>query len=931
MALPEPVAPRSVIRKPAPPRGSLSVPIIVKEAAGVGAQDYPVTAVVPLARYAYADTASFRLTNEQGAPVPAQFEVLNRWWADDNSVRHLAVHFQPTVAAFTTPGSGTATYFLRDDGTGNTTPAHPVTVKDGATEILIMTGPLKILVSKRDFRIINEAWLDVNGDGQFTPDERILKQAAQGGGVLTDRNGNPQLDAARADVKFAIEEAGPLRAVIRAEAVTKYQSTADHTHGWAVRIYAFAGKPYVKVDYQLQNSAKTKKYAWPLYFKDLRLNFDLKLSGPPQTRFSLGRDKAFAPAGGGAAVVVQERHDVTKVYGNNNAVLAGTTTMDGRHDGSLGWADVRDERAGVAAFVRNFWQTWPNALAVTPDHTLSVRLFPEGGQMLWVDAKENCRTADTYWLDDMQHMVKESLLYFHGAAVPNESLHALCRTFNTPPVPMVPPGWYQQTRATVDMGGLIPLKTWLRGPDRRRPEYPTAAYKYGTFNYNFHWTNYLGDVYRRRANATGGVPLSGVTSVATGNPADYFEAEARATGDLNCRPQWLAQYQHARDYPLLRLRDVYSSNSWRAHEPGKPRLDAPYLPGTGPTGWTPRDDAHAWYYHLEEFYYLSGNPWIRDWYEFLGQFRRARFLQLENVDHASRAYGHSLASALQAYRVTGDKEILRLFREHAQKFMRPEQHPQYGHNIHSDGASGEEAAFCIGFLARAFESYLDEVRDADPQAWSESFNLLSGYLEWNLNFGSFCYWLNVTKGTVGKSSGTATPLVDPVVWYYWQTGKRPFIDHLNQYVSKGIPAGGAQPYNSEQLTEWKGTWLGRYYRYLKDTPRADKQPLAAINDLKVTLSGGRATASWRTPPGAKRFHVVWGAKPLVEKTTTDAGKLNWWAANAVGPALVARPNERQSVSFRFDGPEVYVGVFTFDAADNMSSLSNVARIGVNKQ
>ena len=52
-----------------------------------------------------------------------------------------------------------------------------------------------------------------------------------------------------------------MRAVIRAEAVTLYDNTENHTHGYAVRIYAYANKPFIKIDYQLQNSPKSMSCA----------------------------------------------------------------------------------------------------------------------------------------------------------------------------------------------------------------------------------------------------------------------------------------------------------------------------------------------------------------------------------------------------------------------------------------------------------------------------------------------------------------------------------------------------------------------------------------------------------------------------------------------------------------------------------------------
>ena len=63
---------------------------------------------------------------------------------------------------------------------------------------------------------------------------------------------------------------------------------------------------------------------------------------------------------------------------------------------------------------------------------------------------------------------------------------------------------------------------------------------------------------------------------------------------------------------------------------------------------------------VEEAYWYTGNPWIKDWYEFVGEFRKPT---LDNRSGAGpgkngRGRGHPMHHALQAYRVTGDDSIL---------------------------------------------------------------------------------------------------------------------------------------------------------------------------------------------------------------------------------------------------------------------------------
>jgi hypothetical protein len=107
----------------------LKVRLIVKENAGVGAGQYPVSAVVPLPQGRCADPKGLGV-----AEVPSQVEVLERW-PGDQSLRHVLVHFQPSVKT-----SGTSTYNLIESEP--IAPGSPVTVLEGGDNLTITTGQI---------------------------------------------------------------------------------------------------------------------------------------------------------------------------------------------------------------------------------------------------------------------------------------------------------------------------------------------------------------------------------------------------------------------------------------------------------------------------------------------------------------------------------------------------------------------------------------------------------------------------------------------------------------------------------------------------------------------------------------------------------------------------------------------------------------------
>ncbi len=908
---------------PANAAGSLNLPLTVKENAGVDVLQYPVSTVVPLPRGLYHDPAGLRI-----AESPSQVEVLERW-PGEKSLRHVLVHFQPGVRA-----NANSVYHLVQGEPAM--PTSRVTVVEGDDNLTIITGPLKFTVSKVAFNLIDRLWLDTDGDGQFQGTEQIIQSHGQNGGILVPRAGAGllQSDADRKDLHLEIEERGPVRAVIRLAAPTKFVSTTEHVHGFAVRLYAYAGQSFIKIDYQLQNSARDVVRSWPLYFEALDLDFRLNLSAGRSLRFGLEDGRVAQLEPGASAGLAQERHNRYRLYRlQDNATIVDSGALP-NGKGPEGFIDISDSARGVTAVIRNFWQTWPNGLAMDSDNRLSLQLFPAWGAQ-WQGGRVS--SSGLYWLEDMQHVVKEVMLYFHGPQVSDTALVNLSRIFQYYPTAMIPTGWYRQTRATLDLGGIIPpAKAIHAGSKERQPVYhaegfdPADWYNEAGPFYGAGWSNFYDPEpgYRSYACIHGGWPYSAAQVLASRSPADYFEAEAHGQSELNLRPEWMADYRHDEHWPLLQLTEnPYCGGRWRIFEGhGISPLAAAPLPDTGgeePTYFA-RDDQHGWFYHVMEAYFITGNPWILDWYRFIAEFRRVRLERLDPwPDTSSRATGHALHQVLQAYRVTGETELLTRFREHLRTYLIPDQDPRYGDQRRTVEAEG--GGFQTGYLMRTLVTYLEEVRAlGDWQAYAEGFNYLSGLMEWNCHYGNFPYYFDARGGGTGVSSGTGLTLVDPQAWYYWHTGKSKYLDQLNLYLAKGIN-GGEPPYG--QFEQWQGQFEARYWLHVKHTLRRDTTPPAAIQNLKaVRTSPTEVTLRWTAPAGAKRYHVVWSDRPIVENPSPKRSVSNWWAAHAIGPVLKPAPGRRQSLTFGVGTVDrVYVAMFSFDKQENMSVMSNVAR------
>lgn len=895
----------------------INLPITVKECNGVAVNKWPVTVVVPLSKGACADTANFRLTDGDDVSLPAQFSVLNRWNDQSQSIRHLSVHFQPTVSPFQGPGTGTEIYYLKDDGPG-ASPASMVSVVESDTQISVETGPLSLVVNKDDFSLLDDVFLN----GQL-----MLNSDAATGGVFQPRSeaGDIQYDNQRPDILFTVEETGPMRAVIRAEAVTLYNNTEDHQHGFAVRIYAYAGKPFVKIDYQLQNSAKNVEYAWPLYFESLNLEFPLALGADATVRIGQGEGQSLfsTSLGENGYCLAQDFHNTFKIYENGQAEPAQSHSLE-NGQGPEGFIDIDDGAFGVMAATRYFWQTWPNGLAVDGQNRLKIELFPQ-----WSAQYQDNQISSTglYWLEDMQHTYKEVLLYFHQSGVADQTLRDMAKTFNYHPVGTLPVSWYKETKASLDLDGIVPIDASTASEDKRLYEYSSTMFG-DDHLYNFGWDNFLLDVFRKDSpSATGNWPYSVADFISTENPADYWHAEQFAMGELNVRPQWIAQYSHDTDYELLKLTEnPYGGWSWRNFKGhGTSVLDAAYLDGTAQDA-KPRDDQHAWFYHMEEAYNYTANPWIRDWYEFIAEFRKVRLQVLDPFpDNSNRAKGHSLHHALQALRVTGQSEVLDLASDYVRTVLRSQQRVNRHGGLDSL-SDGGDAAFQAGYLARAVISFLHETEKEESVAYGEGFNLVAGIMEWNLNYCNFSHFMDANDDEIGSSNGTGLTLVDPVAWYYWHSGNQDILNHLDLYLTEGIN-GGNQPYQLGELTSWTRDFVGRYNHFIHTEQRADITPPSAVEDLKVAVNGDEASIVFTPPSDASEYHILYSDKPIASSQTMDETRNNWWAASSAGFHTIETPGEIQSATFaKGDIDPLYAAVVCSDQAGNMGSISMASSV-----
>lgn len=432
-----------------PATAALNVPLTVVERDGEARMMQPVTSGVPLPEGMFKDVSSLRLVDEAGAEVPCQFTPTVRWWRDQ-SVRWVLLDFQASVPAFTM-----RPFFLRDDGPAQPI-ENPIAVEEGADRIVVTTGPLRFAVRKQGFNLIDEAWLDESGAGQFDDAHRIVKPEPFSGPVIWSNY--PNLPAYRTylaandpESQVTVEESGPMRVVLKAvgrHLPEKPAGPDDKCLDYTLRIHAYRGQSYLRVQY----SAECKQGQSIGHFTPLD-RWHVAIRG------DLGKDLTYHFGNEGAHVsgvfgtsdrawLLCEEADRWEVGGapyhhSTSGVLAGRakSILPQR----LGIVDLTGPEKGIMVAVRWFWQNYPKGLFVYPDGSVHAALWPSlVRKSPTVTGTTGDRKANFFPGVSKTH---DLLIYLHGPkgldrlaemnAFINRPLFARCR-----------PDWYcQGTRA----------------------------------------------------------------------------------------------------------------------------------------------------------------------------------------------------------------------------------------------------------------------------------------------------------------------------------------------------------------------------------------------------------------------------------------------------------------------------------------------------
>ena len=346
----------------------MAIRLQVVESAGVARRGWPVTRGVPLPVGAISDPSLLGVKDADGRPVSAQFRVLSRW--PDGSLKWVLTDFQADV-----PAGGESTYTVCQNNVG-AGQGDQVRVREDDDRLVVSTGPLRFAVNRRRFSLVEAAALGrTEPDGTFVPEVEVAGPGGdawvriresflddEGKRYIYGMGGDCLASLAEAVYDVSVEEAGPLRAVIRCEGAFEADLPMHHYAGYrpfrfVTRIYAYAGRAELRVLHTVIAACNPRETE----IEEIGLRVPAVLSGSVNYRVAASREIAGTAAAGDSLLLSQRLHNHFRL----DRRQGGRTRTLAEGDRTEGWIACDDGQVGVGVGLRYMPEEYPKALGLS--------------------------------------------------------------------------------------------------------------------------------------------------------------------------------------------------------------------------------------------------------------------------------------------------------------------------------------------------------------------------------------------------------------------------------------------------------------------------------------------------------------------------------------------------------------------------------------
>ncbi len=433
---------------------ALDVTLTIDEPASVARTDEVINFGVPIAEQDnIVSVSQLGLTGSDGLMnIPAQFTVLSRWGgarSGSNPIRWVLVDFQDTIDA-----SGTNTYHLKDNLTGNATGTN-LYVSDNTPSngyVTVETGNARFVFEKARFAF-NAVYIDSDGDNQI--DDRVAGATSGNGLILTDTSSTEYQAVYESDdnsQEFEIEKDGPLHSILMWRGVFKtgasyYSPSIDYGDDgsnptfsqvayypnsyvyWAARLHFYNGKDFVRVEIALENNGfsdaiYSETYPVVKRSPDQAIDFDsLEFIITPHSFLSpsITTDEVSQTA-------LNTEYKVTQTW-KEEKTISGRSLEDDIDDGtsftitnnsstigsglgplgqSLGWIEYDEGNKTISVLTKDFWQNFPKTYTLTTS-SINIGIWPGEFYYPW---SESQKTEGYYTMRGGTHKIHEFIMSF---------------------------------------------------------------------------------------------------------------------------------------------------------------------------------------------------------------------------------------------------------------------------------------------------------------------------------------------------------------------------------------------------------------------------------------------------------------------------------------------------------------------------------------
>lgn len=383
--------------------------IRIEEPAGLDRAGWPVGLGFPFAEGELRDLAALAVYSPRGDALPLQAKVLSRW--PDGSIRWAHVLFPADLER------QKIDFWRLEWGRSPSRPAAPaakVAIKETGQGIEVETGRLRVRIpasGARPFdsvRIAGREMLDVARPAAF---------------VLTTPGGKAYSSALAKNVRVAVEESGPLRAIIRLEGAHA-SASGETLFDFIVRLVFYAGQEWFEAEYGFVDREAD---AWTPV-SAVTLEIPLAPAGPrfTGTTSDYKIDKFYefdAPFS-----IYSGKQDFFGVFAGAKMFLCDGTEVfsPGYESEALArwWADSSSAEGGLTVAIRDMSQNFPKEIRAAADR-VSLDFYP-------------AREREPLRVHQGWRKTHAALLSFHDGGAKAAGSREICFRWQAPVIPWSP-------------------------------------------------------------------------------------------------------------------------------------------------------------------------------------------------------------------------------------------------------------------------------------------------------------------------------------------------------------------------------------------------------------------------------------------------------------------------------------------------------------